>query len=62
MEAKIERGSKHEDISYQLDLSADVLREIIRGYPVKEVNILFNCVSNELFCFIYFIFKGKKRP
>ena len=37
VDAKIERGYKHEDISYQLDLSADVLREIIKGYPVKEV-------------------------
>ena len=34
---KLERGIKHEDISYQLELSANNLREIIREYPAKEV-------------------------
>ena len=37
VETKIERGYKHEDISYQLDLSANNLREIIREYPAREV-------------------------
>lgn len=37
VDAKIERGYKHEDISYQLDLSANNLREIIREYPAREV-------------------------
>lgn len=38
VDAKIERGYKHEDISYQLDLSANNLREIIKEYPAREVN------------------------
>lgn len=37
VEAKIERGYKPEDISYQLDLSANNLREIIKEFPAKEV-------------------------
>ena len=39
VDAKIERGIKHEDISYQLELSANNLREIIKEYPAKEVRI-----------------------
>ena len=35
---KLERGIKREDISYQLELSANNLREIIREYPAKEVS------------------------
>jgi len=37
VDAKIERGYKPEDISYQLDLSANNLREIIKEFPAKEV-------------------------
>jgi hypothetical protein len=39
--SKIERGYKREDISYQLDLSANNLREIIKEYPAREVEDLF---------------------
>jgi len=52
VEAKIERGYKHQDISYQLDLSANVLNEIIREYPAKEVKkgleSLYNKVAKHL--------------
>lgn len=37
VEAKIAKGYKPEDISYQLDLSANNLREIIKDFPAKEV-------------------------
>lgn len=37
VEQRVERGVKYEDISYQMDLSLNNLREIIREYPGKEV-------------------------
>lgn len=52
VDSKIQRGYKHEDISYQLDLSANKLREVIREYPAREVkkglNILYNKVEKHL--------------
>lgn len=52
MDAKIERGYKPEDISYQLELSANNLREIIREYPAREVkkglDNLYNRVEKHL--------------
>jgi hypothetical protein len=50
--AKIERGYKHEDISYQLELSANTLREIITNYPAisvkKGLDSLYNKVQKHL--------------
>ena len=37
VEQRVERGVKYEDISYQMDLSVNNLREILRDYPGKEV-------------------------
>jgi hypothetical protein len=52
VDARIERGYKHEDISYQLDLSHDNLRQIIQEYPAKEVkkglDNLYNKVQKHL--------------
>lgn len=52
MQAKIDRGLKHQDISYQLELSANNLRDIIREYPAKEIkkglSDLYNKVEKHL--------------
>ena len=52
MDAIIERGCKYEDISYNLDLSAENLREVVKGYPVREVkkglDQLYNKVEKHL--------------
>lgn len=37
VEKRVESGVKYEDISYQMDLSMNNLREIIKEYPGKEV-------------------------
>ena len=53
---KIDRGYKPEDISYQLELSANNLREIIKEYPAKEVNDYKIIMQNVKFL----IFKTKR--
>lgn len=37
VEQRVERGIKYEDISYQVDLSVNNLREIVKEYPAKEI-------------------------